>query len=68
MWQGIYFTLDAEYAVNEYSIGYYEMKLNDGIPLLVCAIVPGHFFPVVEVPPTELTSESGRITLTPPAF
>ena len=45
--QGIYLTLDSEYAIEEYG------RRQDGQPevaLVVCAVLVGSAFPVVEMP------------------
>ena len=45
--QGIYLTLDAEYCISEYGVNVYQQTV---VPLLVCAVVIGNAFPVVEMP------------------
>ena len=54
--QGLYLTLDAEYAVETYGMKYFGL---DKVPLLVCAVLTGNSFPIIECP-YELNS-SGQV-------
>ena len=45
--QALYFSLDAIYSLMEYGEGYYELEQ---IPLLLCAVVVGNGYPVIESP------------------
>jgi len=45
--QGIYLTLDAHYAIEEYGRKVYQLLR---VPLVVCVVVLGNFLPIVESP------------------
>lgn len=45
--KALYFSLDAIYSLMEYGEGYYELEQ---IPLLLCAVVVGNGYPVIESP------------------
>ena len=44
-------TLDAKYAIEEYGVGMFGLST---VPLIVCAILVGNMFPVIERPHTDL--------------